>query len=335
MIKIELSFAGVARFALALLLILGLVLMRDVVVLLFISYIVMLALFPLVNWFGKKGVPRVVSVVGVVLILVLFLVVLLTFVLRLLVGQIDAFFDALPNVLSQVVVSLRIDQYLDVANLLQTVQNFVARSWLDSLTTSVQVIRVSTGVIANLIWILVFTVYLIVEREKVKRFFVVLIPVDNKEELAQIIDEVDKKLGAWLRSQVVLMFFIGSLTFIWLTVLGVPYAGALAVIAGLLEIVPILGPAIATFVMAAVGLTLSPIIAVTILVISFIQQQIENDWLIPRLMKENVGLDPLITIIAIVVGGRIGGMVGTILAIPTLAIIMIIYQRYVLLRPKK
>ena len=329
MVKIELSLAGLLRVLIAIVIFLGLFLMRDVVVLLFVAYIVMLALFPLVNWFSQKGVPRVVSVLGVVALVVTMSFVLLTIVLSSIVGQIDAFVDAFPFVLRQVVSLLRVDQYLDVANLLQSVQSLVARSWLDSLTTSVQVIRVSTQVVANLIWILVFTVYLIVEREKVQRFIVRLIPLENKDELRKTIDEVDQKLGGWLRSQALVMFLIGSLTFVWLTVLGVPYAGALAVIAGLLEIVPILGPTIATFVMAAVGLTLSPIIAVTIIGISFIQQQIENDWLVPRLMKETVGLDPLITIIAILAGSRIGGMVGTILAIPTVAIVMIIYQRYI------
>ncbi len=140
---------------------------------------------------------------------------------------------------------------------------------------------------------------------------------------------IELKLGGWLRGQIILMLIIGISTYIGLTLLGVEYALALAVIAGILEIVPIIGPILSAIPALIVAFTVSPIAGFGVIGLYILIQQLENHLVVPKVMQKAVGFNPLVTIIVLMIGGNLLGLMGAILAIP-IAIVVIEMIRYFL-----
>jgi len=134
---------------------------------------------------------------------------------------------------------------------------------------------------------------------------------------ASVFDKAEKRLNSWFWGEITLMTVVGLLTFIGLNLIGIRYALALAVLAGLLEAIPNLGPTISSIPAILLGFAVSPVMGVTALALYFIIQQLENNLIVPVVMKKAVGLNPIITLIALIVGGKIAGVLGVILAVPT------------------
>jgi len=169
---------------------------------------------------------------------------------------------------------------------------------------------------------------MILERDKVHRAILSILPVGDKERLARFIRIVDERLGSWVRGQLILMLVIGSVTLIGLIVVGMPYAIPLATIAGMLELIPIVGPLIAVIPAVLIAMSISPVMVVTILVMYILIQQLENNIIVPRIMNSAVGLDPLLVMITILIGARLAYVWGALLAVPVTAIILIIYKEW-------
>jgi predicted PurR-regulated permease PerM len=159
----------------------------------------------------------------------------------------------------------------------------------------------------------------------------------SKSEVDKVISRIELKLGAWLRGQFSLMIIISIATYVGLTVLGVNYAVALAITAGLLEAVPIIGPLLA--VIPAILVASSPEAPIwqpfAVLILYFVIQQMEGNLIVPRVMNEAVGIHPVIIIFAVMVGIKIAGPLGSFIAIPVTAIIMIFYEEWMITRRRK
>ena len=112
------------------------------------------------------------------------------------------------------------------------------------------------------------------------------------------------------------MTIIGILSYIGYTILGLRYAVPLAIFAGLLEAVPVIGPVVTTALAALVGFTISPLTGVLAIAVGTVIQQLENNIIVPRIMKKSVGFNPLVTILLIASGAKLGGVIGAVLALP-------------------
>ena len=134
---------------------------------------------------------------------------------------------------------------------------------------------------------------------------------------------MQEKLGAWLRGQIILMIVVGVLTYIGLLILGVKYALVLAIFAGIAEIVPYAGPIIAAVPAIGIGLTMSPFKGMIVALLYFGIQQIENAVLTPKIMQKSVGLNPVVSLFALMVGFKFAGLVGALLAIPVATIVAV------------
>jgi len=113
------------------------------------------------------------------------------------------------------------------------------------------------------------------------------------------------------------MLIIGIMTYIGLTVIGMKYVLALAVLAGLFEAIPTLGPIASAVPSFLIGFSYSPVLGVSTIFLNFIIQQLENNLVVPFVMKKVIGLHPVITLIALIIGGKLAGILGVILAVPT------------------
>jgi len=151
------------------------------------------------------------------------------------------------------------------------------------------------------------------------------------------INKVSERLGEWLRSQLLLMVTIGVLDGTILAILGIQYALTLGLLAGLLEIIPVIGPIVAAVTAIAVAFVSgAPIWKIIAILIAYILvQQLEGNILVPKLMSKVIGLSPIFVIIAILIGNRLLGIGGAILAVPVAAGIQVFLHEYLPLNKSK
>ena len=150
--------------------------------------------------------------------------------------------------------------------------------------------------------------------------------VGHELRASRIMIRIEEKLGSWLRGQIVLSFIIGGLVYIALAIPGVPFALPLAIIAGILEVVPVIGPIISAIPAILIAFTSSPILAAYVAIAFFVIQQLENSLIVPQVMNKAVGLNPLIVILAVAIGGKLLGISGALLAVPITVVIQILIE---------
>lgn len=290
--------------------------LREVLIALFVALVIAAALDPVVDKWQKFKIPRWASVL-VILVIVFGLIALIVFLMIPPVkNQIDQLSNNFPSILDQ------FENLKDLAvkyNLVDTSQSFL-QSIGNSLGDMAQgaVMRVSGAFsgLLTLITIVVLSAYLVAQERGIKRFVETLTPRKYRPYLMYLVEKVQTKMGEWLRGQLLLMLFVGVLTYVGLWLMGVDYALILAILAGLLEIIPIIGIPIAIIPALIISFIQSPILALFVLILYIVIQQVENHILVPKVMQKAVGLNPVYVIIALLVGYKLGGVLGVILSVP-------------------
>jgi predicted PurR-regulated permease PerM len=318
--KIEISHRTIVFTVLFLLSLRFLYEIRSILLALFISIILMAALNPLVDKLEKIDVPRWVAI--------LFLYVL---ILALLIGPIAALIPPLVEQTSKLVNAL-----MGLADEL-TVLGLSSASLQAQLQElgglPAQIVKLSLSVVSNIasiIGILIMTFYLLMERSRLEVFLLFLFGQNGKDRADSIVDKLEDRLGGWVRTQFLLMTIIGSMSYIGFRVLNINFALPLAITAGILEMLIYIGPIITAILAFLVGLLQSPLTGLMALGWSILIQQIENNILVPQIVKKTLGVNPLITIIALAVGFKIGGIAGAILSLPVYLTLEVLFKEFLL-----
>jgi len=191
-----------------------------------------------------------------------------------------------------------------------------------------QIVTIALATFSNIVGLFTFMVivfYLILERKNLKKYLLFLFGSNDREKHAEtFISKLEHKLGSWFRGQLILMLIVGILSYLGLTFLGVEFAIPLAFIAGLLEVIPNIGPTLAAVPAILVALGTSPVLALATLALYFVIQQLENQLIVPKVMSKAVGLSPLIVIISLMIGFKIAGIAGAVLSVPTVLLLEIV-----------
>jgi predicted PurR-regulated permease PerM len=153
-------------------------------------------------------------------------------------------------------------------------------------------------------------------RPQLEKYLATWIGDKNAEKTTKTIIKIEQQLGSWVRGELVLMAAVGILTYIGLVVLGIDTALPLAILAGLLEIVPNIGPTLSAIPAILIALTIHPLTAAATVALYFIVQFLENNLLVPKIMQKAVGVNPILSIVGLMIGVRIAGAAGALLAIP-------------------
>ncbi len=177
---------------------------------------------------------------------------------------------------------------------------------------------------AIMLFVIIF--YMIIEEESINKCILLFTPDAYKTYVNQLITKIHNKVGLWLRGQVILCFIVGLLAYLSLIAIGVEYAAILSVLFGIGELVPYIGPTLAAVPAIFLAFTQSFDLGLMVIGVYVIIQIVENNIFVPLIMNKVVGLNPLIIILALLIGGKIGGIAGMLLAIPiaTVANIIII-----------
>jgi len=197
-----------------------------------------------------------------------------------------------------------------------------------SVGVIIQIIMSAFNGIFTFVALLVLSYYMTLEKPKLhhKAFWF----TQNKRHIQKIdrfLTELDVQLGGWVRGEAILMLIIAVLTYVGLTLLSIPYALPLALFAGLLEIIPNLGPTISAIPSIFIAyITFGPAVGGVVFLMGIIIQQLENSVIVPRVMERNAHVNPLVTIIGILVGFQLAGVAGALLSIPTYILIRTAYS---------
>lgn len=196
---------------------------------------------------------------------------------------------------------------------------------------SENILKLTVGIFSNLLTtmtVLVFTFYFLLERKKLESILTNTMGEDAAERVISALKEVESRLGAWVNGELFLMALVGGFVYVGLTLLHVDFALPLAIIAGVLEIVPMIGPIVSAIPAVLVALTVSPLLALSVVALYFIVQQVENNIFVPLILKKSVGLSPIVTIFGLMVGGRLAGVVGAILAVPIVLVLQVVLHAF-------
>ena len=192
------------------------------------------------------------------------------------------------------------------------------------------VVEVGTTVaelVATLATLLTMVFLWLVERPRIQRYVLAFLPAVQRAGARSAWNDVELRLGLWVRGQLTLMATMGVMTGIAYTVLGVPGALLLAVIAAVTEAIPIVGPLLGAIPAVLVAATVSPELALIVAGIYVILQFVEGNVLVPIVMRNAVGISPLLVLVSLLIGAAAGGFIGAFLAVPVAASLEIVLQR--------
>ncbi|RJQ26180.1 AI-2E family transporter [Candidatus Parcubacteria bacterium] len=295
---------------------------RDIILGIFISYIIAVGLIPLVSFLKNKRIPNVlaviVSYIGVLALLFLIILPLIPFF----ASQFQSLFKMFPRYLDQTSRILGLNLAIpDISSLIGSELDVVSKNAL-SVTSRL------FGGLFSVVTIFVVSFYLLLDIERIRKNIVGLFPQRSQNKVYTTFKRVEEKLGAWVRGQILLSFFVGSITWIVLTIAGLEFALPLALLAGILEIVPTIGPIIAAI--PAVIIALNSSLAMTIIITGIYVgiQVLENNVLVPKIMQRTVGLNPVVIILGILIGGKLFGIIGSLLSIPFISLLLVVFDSF-------
>lgn len=307
---------------------------RNVLLLLYVSCLFAVGFSPLVRLLerqkllpvGSRRFPRWAAILSIYVIILGSLTVVGIMVVPPLVEQARGLYDELPRLFA------RGQQYLMDRGIIQhsiTMREAVEHApgaGSDAVGAVVQAITGIVGGVFGLFTILILTFYLLIDAETLFGSFLRLFPRARRARVSALSREITVKLSAWLTGQLLLGGIIGASAALGLWILGIPFFYVLALIAAIGELIPVVGPLIAAVPAIAVALTVSNQKALAVIIFFIVQQQIENHVLVPKIMEKQVGVSAVTVIASLLIGGSLLGIVGAILAVPTAAILMVLFH---------
>ncbi|KKQ49070.1 MAG: hypothetical protein US75_C0007G0068 [Candidatus Woesebacteria bacterium GW2011_GWC1_38_13] len=293
---------------------------RDILFQVLISFVIMSSFNPFVTRLEKRGLSRVLGT-SVAYIIFLGVVGFTVYVLApALVTETGSFVKNVPEYIARIGLPVAFKEQILEQMLIQLGQ---LPSQLAKTTISV------FSNVINVITILILSFYLLLAREKfdgaISNFF-----GDKKaDSILLLISKIESKIGGWAKAEVFLMLLVGSFTYLGLLLLHVPYALPLAILAGLFEIVPMVGPFVAAIPAIVIGFSTSSFTGIATASLVFLIQQVENYIFVPKVMQKSAGVNPVVTLITLSVGFRIQGITGAIIAIPVILALQVVVEEYI------
>jgi predicted PurR-regulated permease PerM len=314
---------SIAVFTVGLLSILYLLyVVRNLLMLACLAIILMVALHPFVAFLEKRArLPRTVSTVVVYLSVIGLFVATFGFILPPVLSDLYSLIVTLNN--NEYVREQLQNASLSVSEITVMIERFgrsVELLWSAISTTSSGIFGLFTLVMVS--------AFMTIDRPHLPRILRSLIHHDHYRQLIhEFIESVESQLGGWVRGQVILMVVIGVITYVGLSLLQVPYALPLAVLAGLLEILPNLGPTLAAIpAIAVAGLMVSPFMGGVTLIFYIVVQQLENSLIVPKIMRDNADVHPLVAMFAILAGFKLASVPGALLALPAYIVLRTLFR---------
>jgi predicted PurR-regulated permease PerM len=313
--------------------------LRDVLFLFFVAIVLGTAIRPAVDWLHRRGIPRATGVILLYIVIASLVIGFLAMILPLLADQATEIFRTLPeyytgfrsalvdshNRLLQNI-GLRLPSQLAfLMNRDPNAEEVVGQVGQTLLYTNL----IFRGLLGTLV-VFLLAYYWTQEGNFILRSFLRIAPPQRKKNIREFLQLAEMKLGGYVRGQGLLCLAVGVTAFIAYLLIGLPYLLVLAIFAGVMEMVPIFGPALGAVPALLVALSIDPSKAIWVVVATVVIQLLENTVLVPRIMKHSLGVNPIITLLSLIAFGSVFGFMGALLALPLAAILQLLVSRVML-----
>jgi predicted PurR-regulated permease PerM len=310
-------------------------LIQEVVLLLVLAILLATAIEPMVNGLRRGPFDRGQGIIIVYTTILAALLVAGLVVVPSLMSQSAQLIDALPSYLASLRQLAEQTEPPPLRSILLRALNGVAPAILRSVEEPTVVaepeqLKVVGGAFAHsllsVITVFLLAFYWLTERATIKRGILRLVAPQQARHVNDAWRDVEDRLGGWVRGQLLVMLALACMAGVAFVALGLPNPLLLAALAGLFEIVPLIGPFLAFLPALLVALTVDPFKALVLLGVAVVIQQIEGNVLVPRIMSRTVGVSPLTVILGILIGSILYGAAGAFLAVPVAAAIQVIFN---------
>lgn len=304
----------------------------DILTGLFLAIVISAAIDAPVTWLEKRGLPRIIGTLGIFLIGITIIAAIVYAIVPLAISEFTSFLVNIKDFSNPVV------DYFKASNVFDNLSsnlNQLADTLISGNVSLLQLASHFLGGIFLAISVLVLSFYLTVGRDGVEKFLSAILPSAYEEYILDLYGRTRHKIGRWLKGQIVLSLVVGIVVFIGLWLLGVNYSLLLGILASIFEIIPFVGPIFsgATAILLASSESLTTAFYVFILFV--VVQQIENHVMVPAVMRFTTALNPVVVLISILLGGKLLGLVGLILAVPVAVFIQEVTEDWTAAKNKR
>lgn len=312
--------------------------LQTVLFLFFVAMVLGTAIRPAVEWLYRRGVSRTNGVILVYILIAGLFTAFLAIIVPLLADQTTQLSQNLPEFYATVRNWLLNSDNRFLRNIgvripaqigLLLISNPTTEEVLDQVTKTILYMNLLIKGLLSTLAIFLLAYYWNQEGQSVIRTILRLIPPHRKKEFLEFFDHVEMKMGAYIRGQAILCSIIGVLAFLAYILIGLPFALALGIFAGVMEMIPVFGPAIGAIPALFVALSIGPEKAIWVVIATVLIQSAENIYLLPRVMNKSMGVNPIIILLSMVAFGSVFGFAGVLLALPLAAILQFVINRIV------
>jgi len=305
--------------------------------LLFVAIVIGIALRPMIEWLQRRGVSRLAGIIMIYILLAGLAIGFLALIFPVIADQATQLSQNLPQYYGEIRqalinsnnrllqnIALRIPAQL---SLLFVPGSATEEDVLNQVTQTVFYANLAVKGILSILAVFLLAYYWTQESAQIVRTLVRLVPLNRRNETQEFLQLAERKIGGYIRGQGILCVVVGLAAFVFYSLIGLPYTLVLAIFAGLMELIPVFGPALGAIPALLAALSLDPGKAIWVLLATGIIQMMENLWLVPRIMKNSMGVNPIIILLSLVAFGSVFGFAGAVLALPLAAIIQLILDR--------
>lgn len=320
----------------------------QVVLLFLVAVVIGTAIKPAVNRLAQHGIPRYAGELAIFLLILVLVVGFLVSAFPLVLDQATVVTSTVGQYYSEIRIFLlsspsnllqnlgfrlplvfEVDTIVQEAPVAEPQPATSGEETADRVAQAFDYVRLAGGVLFSLVAVFLMAFYWTLEGDRAVRTFLFLVPSRRRDEVRTVIQEIETRVGGYLLGQALLMLIIGALQLVAYLLIGLPNALLLALIAGLAEAIPLVGPTLGALPAILVALGLGDNTKVLLVVIStVIIQGLENYLIVPRVMGRSVGINPLVTLLFLAAFSTLLGLIGAVLAIPTAAVLQILLAHY-------
>ncbi|HVF19597.1 MAG TPA: AI-2E family transporter [Mycobacteriales bacterium] len=329
------AFSAAVGVAVAYGLLHALIAVRAILVLILIAAFLAIGFNPVVEWIQARGMRRSRAVASVFGLILLVFIGFGFAIVPPIAAQGTELFEKLPEYATELRDNKQFRELDDKYDIVVKLQERVDKAPEDGIGLvggAFGLVKGIFNVLFSIVTVLILTLYFLSSYPNIKRSAYRIVPRSRRPRVGLLADEILTRVGGYVLGNIATSLIAGVVAFIFLIIVGVPYPVALAMLVALLDLIPLIGASLAALICVAVALFVSVPVGLITAAFFLVYQQIENYVLIPKVMKRTVDVSPIATIIAVLIGGTLLGVVGALLAIPVAAAIQLIGNEVVLPR---
>ncbi len=302
-------------------------LIRDIFIILFFAIVLASTIKGPVDFLENYKIPRVIGTLIVYLVIFGILAFIIYQIIPSAIIDLQLLNQEFPDVIEKFFANLKTLEtqsikYFDIINRFQNYILSIANLLKQAASSFIQTTSYLLGGAASALSIVIISFYLSVQKNGIENFIKAIFPKKWENYILNLWLRSQNKMSNWLRGQIILCLAVGILTFIGLKILGIKFAFLLALIAGILEIIPYIGPIMSAVPAVMLALFQNPILGLWVIVLYIIVQQLENHFLVPVIMAKAIGLNPILIIVSLLIGAKLFGILGLIIAVPMAGVIV-------------